>query len=147
MNTSWWHLKNILRTLLEDVMINSWSSFEREWLRRIYLFWSTHLEDVFWRRMTKGDILVLINTSRRRQKMSSWCLHQYKCLLGCYIPVSSENTRKPFVSKGTLGEFCHVILISFWRILPFHPNFFMVNFEHIQKNIQYNNLSFLWTIS
>ena len=59
-------LEDVLKTSwrrLEDVLKTSWRRLEDIWPRRIYWSWSRRLEDVFWRRMSKVNIFVLIKTS------------------------------------------------------------------------------------
>ena len=87
---TWWH---VLKISLQDVLKMSWRQFcktswrrlEDVWPRRIYWSWSRRIKDVFWRRMSKANMFVLIITSwrrfenvlwRRRRKMSSsrWLL-------------------------------------------------------------------------
>ena len=78
-------LQDVLKMFLQDFLKTSWRRFEDVWTRRIYWSWSRRLEDVFWRRMTKANIFVLIKISwrclqdvfwRRRRKTSSRRLHQ-----------------------------------------------------------------------
>ena len=99
--TSWGHLGNVLKRFLQDVLKmfcrTSWRCLEDIWPRRMYWSWSRLLEDVFWKRMTKANIFVLINTSwryledilkaKRKEvfKKSSRRLHQEKCLLGTFL--------------------------------------------------------------
>ena len=56
----------------------SWKRLEDRSLRWMYSCSLVHLEDVFWRHMTKANILVLIKRSRiQRWKMSLWCLQNF----------------------------------------------------------------------
>ena len=91
LKTSWKHLKDVLRRRLEDIFKMSWRRLEDVWLRWIYWSWPRRLEDVFWRRMAKANMFVLIKTSWRcpedvfwrwRRKTSSRRLHQDECLVG-----------------------------------------------------------------
>ena len=75
-------LENVLKTYDQDEYIGL---DQEDWGR---------LEDVFWRRMTKVNIFVLIKISwrrlkdvfwRRRLKTSPRRLHQDKCLLGINV--------------------------------------------------------------
>ena len=56
-------LGDVFARSLEDVLKTSWRRLEDIWPSRIYWSWSRRLEDVFWRRMTKVNIFVLIKTS------------------------------------------------------------------------------------
>ena len=60
LKTSSKRLEDVLARRLEDV-----------WPRRIYWSWPRRLEDVFWRRMAKANMFVLIHTSKDVLKMSS----------------------------------------------------------------------------
>ena len=79
---SWKHLKDIFAIRLEDIFKTSlrrfyktsWRRLEDVWARFINSSWR-RLEPVFWKSMTKVNILVLIRTSWRR-------LPQDVCLLG-----------------------------------------------------------------
>ena len=68
-------LQDVLKTFLQDVLKTFWRRLEDIWPRRIYWSWSRRLEDVFWRRLVRANIFVLIKTFWRR-------LHQDECLLG-----------------------------------------------------------------
>ena len=57
--TSWRRLEEVLKT--------SWRRLEDVWPRLIYWSRSRRLEEVFWRRMTKVNIFVLIKTSSSRR--------------------------------------------------------------------------------
>ena len=60
---SWRRLHNVLKSswiCLEDDFARH---LEDVWPRRIYWSWPRRLEDVFWRRMTKANIFVVIKTS------------------------------------------------------------------------------------
>ena len=94
LKTSWRCLEDILKMswrLLEDIFVRR---LEDVWPRWIYWSWSRRPQDVFWRRMSKANIFVLIKTSWIRLlqmktkdvfKTSSVRLHQDECLLGWYI--------------------------------------------------------------
>ena len=80
--TSWRHLEDFLKTLLQDVLARgledilkkSWKLFKTS-LRRLEDVWKTLLQDVLktsWRRMTKTNILVWIKTSWRRLEDAFW---------------------------------------------------------------------------
>ena len=100
---SWRCLQDVLKVSwiifarrFEDVLKRSWRHLEDVWLRRIYWSWQRRLQDVFWRRMTKAHMFVLIKTSwrpledsfwRRRRKTSSRRLHQDECLVGYVIKI------------------------------------------------------------
>ena len=81
-------LQDVLKTLLQDVRKmfwkqlgkTSWRCLEDAWPRQIYWFWPRSLEDVFWRRMSMGNIFVLIKTSSENKDERR--LHQDKCLVG-----------------------------------------------------------------
>ena len=75
--TSWRCFEDVLTRRPEDVLKKPWNCLEDVWPGRINWSWSWHLEDVFWRRISKWNILVLIKTFWRR-------LHQDECLLGYY---------------------------------------------------------------
>ena len=80
-------LQDVLKTLLQDVRKmfwkqlgkTSWRCLEDAWPRQIYWFWPRSLEDVFWRRMSMGNIFVLIKTSSENKDERR--LHQDKCLV------------------------------------------------------------------
>ena len=56
----------------------SWKRIADKSLRYTYSCWLIHLEDVFWRHMTKANILVSIKRSRRqRRKMFLRCLQNF----------------------------------------------------------------------
>ena len=65
--TFWRRFEDVLARCLEDVLKTSWRRLENVWPRWIYWSWSRHLEDVFWRRMSKVNIFVLIKTSLSRR--------------------------------------------------------------------------------
>ena len=71
LKTSWRRLGKMSGRSLEDVRKTPSVFLENVWPRRIYWSWSRRLEDVFWRRMSKVNILVLIKTSSRRRKAFS----------------------------------------------------------------------------
>ena len=61
-------LQHVLKMFLQDVLKTSWKRLEDvledAWPRQIYWSWSRRLEDVFWRRMSKVNIIfVFIKTS------------------------------------------------------------------------------------
>ena len=94
---SWRRLENVLKT--------SWRRLEDIWPRRVYRSWSRCLQDIFWRRMSKANIFVLMKTSwrrfedvfwRRRQKTSSRRLHQDKCLLGIFRNSTGQENNALF---------------------------------------------------
>ena len=61
--TPWRCLEDVFKRswrCLEDVLKTSWRRFEDVWPRQIYCLWSKRLEDVFWRRMSKINMFVLI---------------------------------------------------------------------------------------
>ena len=93
----------------EDDLKTSWrvfKSLEEVWPRQIYLSWSRRLEGVFWRHMSKANMLVLIKTSwkcleyvfwRWRRKTSSRRLHQDECLL-CRIVQYHQKILKKWIN-------------------------------------------------
>ena len=112
LKTSWRGLGKTSWRCLEDVFKTSWRGFEdvledvlktslrclgrASWrhLEGILKTYLRRLEDVFWRRMTKANIFVLVNATwkrlgnvfwRRRRKTSSRRLHGDKCLLGYFL--------------------------------------------------------------
>ena len=74
----------------------------------MYSCWLIHFEDVFWRHVTKANILVLIKrSSRQRRKMSSRCLQNFFTKTNvCYVitdvllkkndSISTNVSSKPF---------------------------------------------------
>ena len=70
--TSWRRLGKTSWRRLENVLKTSWRRLEDVWPRGIYWSWSRRLEDVFWRRMTKANIFVLIKMSWRRLEDVFW---------------------------------------------------------------------------
>ena len=72
LRTSWRYLEDALTRRFEDVLKTYWRRIEDLWLRRIYSSWSRRLEDVLWRRVTKGNIFVLIKSSWRRLEDVFW---------------------------------------------------------------------------
>ena len=79
--TSWRRLKDVLKT--------SWRRLEDIWPRQLYRSWSRCLQDIFWRRMSKANIFVLMKTSSRR-------LHQDKCLLGIFRNSTGQENNALF---------------------------------------------------
>ena len=63
LKTSWRYLEDAFGRRLEDVLKTSWRRLEDVRPRWIYWSWPRRLEDVFWRRKAKANILVLIKTS------------------------------------------------------------------------------------
>ena len=96
LKTSWKRLKDVLKMScrrfckrswrrLEDLLKTSWRCLEDIWSRRIYWSWSRRLEDVFWRRMSKANIFVLVKMPWKRfedvLKAFSKCLKtSWRCL-------------------------------------------------------------------
>ena len=96
---SWRRLEDVLKTFLQDVLKTSWRRLEDVWLRPTYWSWPRRLEDVFWRRKTKANIFVLINTSwrrlwRQRRKTSSRRLRQDECFLGYVLMLRYSFSQK-----------------------------------------------------
>ena len=79
--TSWRRLKDVLKT--------SWRRLEDIWPRQLYRSWSRCLQDIFWRRMSKANIFVLMKMSSRR-------LHQDKCLLGIFRNSTGQENNALF---------------------------------------------------
>ena len=75
LKTCWRRFEDVLKTSwgsLEDVFKTSWRRLEVVWPRWVYWSWSRRLEDVFWRRMNKTNIFVLMKTSWRRLGEFFW---------------------------------------------------------------------------
>ena len=77
---SWRPLEDVLKMFWRRFCKTSWRRLEDVWPWRIYWSWSKRVEDVFWRRMAKTNIFVLMKASwkrlgdvfrRRRRKTSS----------------------------------------------------------------------------
>ena len=77
LKASWSCLEDVFARRLEDVLARR---LEDVWPRRIYWSRSKRLEDVFWRRMTKANIFVLIKTSSEDEDERR--LHQDECFQG-----------------------------------------------------------------
>ena len=114
LKTSWKRLEDVLAIRLKDVLKTSWRSYKDVWPRWKYWSWPRRLEDVFWRRMTKVNIFVLVKSSWRRlegvfwwrsQKTSSRRLHQDKCLLGSFMCILYNNSRYiQFIKKDLIHK-------------------------------------------
>ena len=128
LKTSWRRLQHAFARRLQDVLKMSWGCFEDVFARRLEDVLARHLEDVqprqiccswprrlgdvFWRRMTKANIFVLIKTSwrcledvfwRRRRKTSLRRLHRDECLLRYFIGNNEACRRMGEASKIPLN--------------------------------------------
>ena len=63
LKTFWRLVEDVSRCFFARRLKTSRRRLEDAWPRRMYWSWSRRLEDVFWRRMTKANIFVLIKTS------------------------------------------------------------------------------------
>ena len=120
LKTSWRCLEDVLKMFLQDVLKKSWKCLEDVLARhledvqprQICCSWPRRLGDIFWRRMTKANIFVLIKTSwrcledvfwRRRRKTSLRRLHRDECLLRYFIGNNEACRRMGEASKIPLN--------------------------------------------
>ena len=98
MKKSWRRLcKTSWKRRLEDI-----------WPRWIYWSWIRRLDDVFWRRMAKANLFLLIKTSWRQTR-----LDHDKCLLGRTFLVGSRWFVVPFPKLQTFSGIFWVVSVDY----------------------------------
>ena len=138
---SWRCLEDVFATPLEDVLKTSWirlgktswRRFEDVWPRRIYWSLLRRLEDVFWRRMTKANIFVLI-------KMSWRCLLKMKTK-DVFIKTNvcwgvSFYLKRGFAAGHSFYQMCWLVLED-----PLEPFIFSYRVVFLSELLQLSILS------
>ena len=126
---------------LEDVLKMSWRRFcktswrrlEDVWPRQIYWSWPRRLEDVFWIRKAKANIVVLIKTSWRRLKDVFWRQRRKRSSSRQMFPgiALSSDDDELFLWYGGLVKGVQ----SYFQLGKLSQILAITNFEHVARKI------------